>query len=170
MLRSCSYESTRGAHIRRATHPFTLTILGLGVIAALGCLEEGALGQGGLGGSNVSGMVLGDDFQMYGGVAESNGSGYFITLTDSSQYSCTSTPVGRYLQVSWEASSAGTTSASGNVTFSRVEGNVSPTIGASSGTVTITDIDLSLGQISGSISAMGGESDVSGSFQIEICP
>ena len=137
------------------------------LIVSLGCIEGGP-GAGGF--SNVSGTVLGESFQMYGGVAESTGRGYAITITDSAGYDCFSTPSSRYLQVTWGSSGVGSTSASGNVTFSSVEGNLSPSDPATSGQVTIDAIDMDLGVISGSISAAGSDSQISGSFEVEICP
>lgn len=139
----------------------------LALIFGLGCPE--ATGGGG-GFSNVNGTIMGESFQMYGGVAEAVGGGYAITLTDSSGYDCYSTPNSKYLQVSWEAGGVGSSSAAGNVTFSSVEGNVSPAEGAVSGTVTLDQIDTVNNLLSGSISARGSESEVSGSFEVEICP
>ncbi len=131
----------------------------------LGCIE------GGTGGFyNVDGEVMGESFQMYGGVAEATGSGYWITITDSSSYDCVSTPSSNYLQVTWETAGVGSTAAAGNVTFSRVEGNISPSDPAVSGEVVIDSVDVTNGFIAGSITAQGSSSDVSGSFEIEICP
>lgn len=137
------------------------------IVLALGCIEGGT-GAGGF--SSVSGTIQGESFQMYSGVAESNGSGYAITITDSSGYGCVSTPSSRYLQVTWGADSEGSTSAAGNVTFSSVDMNISPSVPATSGSVTIDSIDPAAGTITGSISAQGNDSEVSGNFEVEICP
>jgi hypothetical protein len=141
---------------------------GLVLLFGLGCLE-GGVGAGGL--SNVNGTIQGESFQMYSGVAEQNGmAGYAITITDASTYGCMSTPNERYLQVTWGAGAEGQSSAAGNVTFSSVDMNLSPSEPATSGSVTIDLIDPAQGIISGSIDAQGADSSVSGSFELEICP
>ena len=122
--------------------------------------------------TSVQGDVLGEEFSGFSGVAEEVGQGrYIITLTNSSFYTCTSTPSGSYLQVTWEVSDGiGSYPASGNVTFTRLEGSVAPSEPATSGSVTVADIDEVGGSISGSIVASSTSSSVSGDFDVEICP
>ena len=145
--------------------------LGPGLIA-LGCawLLGGCVPLEGGSSTSVSGTVLGQRFSAFSGVAEAQGASYLITLTDSSLYTCDSTPSGDYLQVVWEVEEAGTYDAAGNVSFSSVEGAVAPTEAATDGTVTVSSLDEAAGRIQGSLEAQGPDSQVSGSFDVEICP
>lgn len=145
-------------------------LLGLVLVAMLGCIPEGGGPGPGGGFSSVSGTVFDQSFSMYSGVAESTGGGYLITLTDSASYGCTSTPSGDYLRVIFEAGQVGTASASGNVTFSSVEANLDVSEGATAGSVSITEIDETFGTISGDLTASNASSSVSGTFTVDICP
>ncbi len=156
----------RPLHETSSSRWFYSLVASVVLILGLGCIEGGAGGF-----SNVSGTIQGESFQMLSGVAEETGSGgYSITITDSSGYGCISTPSTRYLQVTWGVSGEGSTDAAGNVTFSSVESNISPSEPATSGSVTIDLIDQAAGVISGSIDAQGSDSSVSGSFEVDICP
>lgn len=155
------YQPARG---ERSTLRLASAVALWALVVLFGCIPT----EGG-GGGGVSGTVMGQPFDMYGGVAEPAGSGYLITLTDSSLYDCVSTPEGDYLQIVWEVSDEGSYSAVGNVTFSSVEGNFVPSESASSGSVSVSSIDLAASTITGSINASGPESSVTGTFTVEIC-
>ena len=95
----------------------------LALLCSLACIEGGP-STGGL--SSVEGTVQGESFQMYSGTAERLSTGYAVTLADSFDYGCVSTPSGGYLQVTFVTSGVGTIDAEGNVTFSSVTPSSSP--------------------------------------------
>ena len=139
----------------------------LALLCSLACIEGGP-STGGL--SSVEGTVQGEPFQMYSGTAERLSTGYAVTLADSFDYGCVSTPSGGYLQVTFVTSGVGTIDAEGNVTFSSVTPSSSPSTPADAGLVTIDTIDETASSLTGSIRASNSDSDVSGSFEVEICP
>lgn len=143
-------------------------------LAALGCIptENNSLGGGGAG-TDVSGTVGGQTFEVASGSAERGvGDTYVLTLADTPEFSCDATsglPM-NYLQVViGEIEGVATYDADGRVFFNVYENGVSESEPAESGTVTIDDVDDFGGFIDGSISASGPESSVSGSFSVEIC-
>ncbi len=148
----------------------------LGVFAVVGALSLGCISDGGGSGftyTDVNGTVLDQRFTSFSGVAEQANGMYVVILTDTSGYTCTRSPIGDYLEVTWVANRMGTESAAGNVTFAFVEefvdGFVETTEPASGGTFTITEIDEFNDTLSGEIDAFSGGSDVRGDFTVEIC-
>lgn len=121
---------------------------------------------------SVSGEVMGQPFQFSSGVADADGRGnYLITLSDDYGFDCFSSPSGNYLSiVIANVDGPGTYSASRYVTFNSYENNINYSDSAFSGSVTIDEIDTEFDYtISGSISASSTDSNVSGSFTVEIC-
>lgn len=124
-----------------------------------------------LGFGSVSGDVMGQPFQYGSGVADRDARGnYLITLSDTSGFDCYSSPSGNYLSITIASiNGPGTYAASQSVTFNHFENNTNYSDSASSGSVTIDEIDDSRQIIHGSISATNQDSDVSGIFSVEIC-
>ncbi|MBA2660992.1 MAG: hypothetical protein H0U74_01760 [Bradymonadaceae bacterium] len=137
-------------------------------LGSFACVDLDTIGDFG---SSVSGEVQGKSFVYGSGTAESDAAGnYFITLSDSSNYNCFSSPSGAYLSIVIAGiQQPGTFSAASAVTFNNLEGNVNHSDSAVSGTVTIEAIDDADRSIQGSISATGLDSDVQGSFSVAIC-
>ncbi|MEM1349623.1 MAG: hypothetical protein AAGI01_13765 [Myxococcota bacterium] len=145
------------------------------IIASLGCIAPEVNSSFNNGGASTSVGVSGDvqarAFVGRSGVAESTGSGYVITLVDDTSFTCFSTPTDPYLKIDIGMfSTEGTFSAAGSVTFATNDGVVEESESAMQGTVTISIIDEPNASISGSIDAAGLNSDVSGSFTVELCP
>ena len=141
-----------------------LLVLCLGLVAP-GCIDDSASS------ANVTGQVLNQKFQSYSGVADNMGSFYAITLADSPLYGCSTTPDEAYLHVVVGAGMVGTFQAKGNVSFNATIPTISSSVEeADSGTVTITEIDTVNQIIRGEISATGATSQVSGDFDVKICP
>lgn len=129
-----------------------------------GCVEQGT--------TDLSGAILGSTFEAIDGSAESDGSGYTITIADSSAFSCSpfGAPPDQYLSVVIGAVDGPLTMpAAGIVFFNSFEAGLNSTEAATSGSVTIDILDLELGEISGSVSAEGETSSVDGAFSVQIC-
>lgn len=139
--------------------------------AALTLTLAATTGCDDLGFGSVSGDVMGQTFQYGSGVADHDGRGnYLITLSDSTRFDCYSAPSGNYLSIVIAGvDGPGTYSASHAVTFNHFENNTNYSDPASSGSVTIDEIDSDRQLIHGSISASNIDSDVSGIFSVEIC-
>lgn len=145
--------------------PFALLIAG--------CvpLDDG-LGSGF--GTDLSGSVQGVGFAFASGGADSVDDGYVITLADTPEFACDSfdAPPLTYISISISGVDDAPTSydAAGSVFFNSFQEGVSASEAASSGTVTIDEIDLSFGgRITGSVDASSPESDIFGSFDVDIC-
>ncbi len=150
------------------------------IIAALGCIPVENNGfNDGTGGpdptTDVSGTVGGQPFSTASGSAELNVDGtYVITLADTTEFSCDSSSglPGNFLQIvigEIDAEAPQSYDADGRVFFNVYEDGVSVGDGADTGTVDIDDVDTFGGFIDGSLDATGPDSDVSGSFSVQIC-
>lgn len=136
-------------------------------LCALGCLTEGGGGEGMV---DVRGQVQGSPFGGASGVADGIGGEYVITLSSEPGYTCSATPSGDYLTVVLgQIDGPGTYPAAGNVSFNLIEGQSTFTEAATSGSITIEEVDESQGFIRGSLSASGPQSQISGSFDVSIC-
>lgn len=124
-------------------------------------------------GGVVTGVVLGSDFEGIGGSADGINDRYTITLSDSDAFACLGNvePPDFYLTVVVDDVIEPTTlPAAGVVTFNRVDDGVLVAEAAVSGEVVVDVLDPVYGRISGRIDATGPSSDVTGSFDVEICP
>ena len=141
------------------------TILALTLFVGCGDLTGG--------GSDVSGTVNGKTFTSVSGSAESSFGSYVITLSDSSEFSCTANTglpdVYLTVVIGDVLEAPATFDASGVVGFNSFESGIGTPESAISGTVTIDEIDEAFGTIDGSIDASGASSNVSGTFSVEIC-
>lgn len=130
-------------------------------------------GLGGGGGTDLSGSVDGTPFSYSSGGADSVGESYVITLADTPEFSCSSfdAPPLNYVSISISGVDDAPTTydAAGNVFFNSFVEGVSASEPATSGTVTIDDIDPTFGEILGSVDASNADSEISGSFAVETC-
>ena len=121
----------------------------------------------------VEGEVLGEPFAATAGTAEQlqNGS-YVLTLSSSPSFTCTSSPTASSLQVVIDGfSSTGEFQAADRVSFNSEEDGVIDGETATDGRVFVEILDETTPRtIAGDINASGENSQVSGTFEVPICP
>ncbi len=147
---------------------FHKMLICMALCACAGCVP---LDDGFGGGTSLSGSVDGEPFAFVSGGADAVGTGYVILLTNTPEFSCNSVdaPPLDYVSISVSGveTAPSTYDAAGNVFFNSFEGGVSAGDAATAGTVSIDDIGF--GSIVGSIDASNDDSDIFGSFDVEIC-